>query len=317
MIVTNIDLKQKVNNIYNHLYANSLHSTPQGISFEVGKILHVGLFLEELDKTKPAFSFSVTDIKSLLLRKEDYSNFSETLKRNFLLMNEKWNFYESNEYIKLNDFDLTYTCLQLNNIQFSDPKKDVIGDIIETIRSQWAKEIGGQFFTNSFVTRLSMSMLDFDPRKGDDLVDICAGTGGFLLAGLNYIKELLDRDNGNKNIEKEIISLARESLFGQEIDPSVCNYANLTLNSRLGKSEIPFVNNGNSLEPEIFNESKPYGIKENKHLCIATNPPFGTKITIKDNNILRHFDLARLSNKTDSVILQNPISHRAPGYFIY
>lgn len=312
MIVTNIDLKQKVNNIYNHLYANSLHSTPQGISFEVGKILHAGLFLEELDKTKPAFSFSISDIKSLLLKEEDYLKFSESLKKSFLAMNKKWSYYEPEEFIKLNDFDLTYTCLQLNNIQLSDPKKDVIGDIIETIRSQWAKEIGGQFFTNSLITRLSMYMLEFDPRKGDDLVDICAGTGGFLLAGLNHIKELLEYDNGKKNIEKEIISLARKSLFGQEIDPNVCNYANLTLNSRIGKSEIPFVNNGNSLEPNIFNDRKSYGIKKDKHLCVATNPPFGTKITIKDNNILRHFDLARLSNKADSAISQNPISHRAP-----
>ena len=75
---------------------------------------------------------------------------------------------------------------------------------LKTIRGQWAKQVGGQFFTDSLVTKLAMTFLDFDPRKGDDLVDICSGTGGFLLAGLNHIRELL------KKLERKIL---RRNLF--------------------------------------------------------------------------------------------------------
>ena len=39
-------------------------------------------------------------------------------------------------------------------------------------------------------------------------------------------------------------------------------------------------------------------IKFNKHLCAASNPPFGTKITIKDPEVLKQFDLAELSSST-------------------
>ena len=37
------------------------------------------------------------------------------------------------------------------------------------------------------------------------------------------------------------------------------------------------------------------GFVDGTHLCIATNPPFGTKITIKDPHLLQRFDLAHSS----------------------
>ena len=110
-------------------------------------------------------------------------------------MNELWNFYAVEDGLNLSDFDITYTCCQLNGVIVSDKTRDVFGDAIEIFRGQWAKQIGGQFFTDGLVTKLAMELLDFDPRKGDDLVDICSGTGGFLLAGLNHIRELLEKEN--------------------------------------------------------------------------------------------------------------------------
>ena len=44
-----------------------------------------------------------------------------------------------------------------------------------------AKRLGGQFFTDQRVTRLAVDLLEYDPAK-HDFVDICSGTGGFLIA---------------------------------------------------------------------------------------------------------------------------------------
>lgn len=300
------ELQSKITNIYNHLYANAATRTPHGIANEVGKVLHTAMFIEEQNRsTQPAFSFTAKQLKENL---NGFSEiFAQSLRKQFVLMNEQWNFYTQEDSFNLSDFDLSYTCCQLNGVLVSDKTRDVFGDAIEIFRGQWAKQIGGQFFTDGLVTKLSMELLDFDPRKGDDLIDICSGTGGFLLAGLNHIRELLEKDSPTENIEKQLVTLAKNSIKGQEVDKEVCQVANATLISRLGKSGTEFVQNGDSL-----NLSKNSVIQFDKHLCIASNPPFGTKITIKDYKILENFDLAKTSPRSDTFFPVDKITHRSP-----
>ena len=305
MVIQTAELQSKISSIYNHLYANASTRTPHGIANEVGKVLHTAMFIEEQNRSiQPAFSFTAKQLK------ENLNGFSETFaqsfKKQFVLMNEQWKFYTDDDII-LNDFDLAYTCCQLNGVLVSDKTRDVFGDAIEIFRGQWAKQIGGQFFTDGLVTKLAMELLDFDPRKGDDLVDICSGTGGFLLAGLNHIRELLEKENPTQNIEKELVRLAKTSIKGQEVDKEVCQVANATLVSRLGKNNEDFVYHGDSLT--LSNEK---AIQFDKHLCVASNPPFGTKITIKDYKILQNFDLAKTSPRTDTFFPVDKITQRSP-----
>lgn len=302
------ELQSKVNNIYNHLYANSFKRTPHGISVEVGKILHTGMYIEEKSKEKTAFNFSVKQLKEFREDENIINSFAENIQRMFDKMNAAWKFYEDMDQINMSNFDLCYVCSQLNGLTLSDTTRDIFGDTIEIIRGQWAKQVGGQFFTDSLVTKLSMTLLEFDPREGDDLVDICSGTGGFLLAGLNHIRELLEKSN-EKNIETKLVSLAKKSLKGQEIDSDVCQIANATLETRLGKHPEPFVKNGDSIKPEMFDSGS---IKYNSHKCVASNPPFGTKITIKDYRILREYELAKQHSRAEGLLFNEKITHRAP-----
>jgi type I restriction-modification system DNA methylase subunit len=302
-------LQKSITSIYNHLYANSEKKTPHGISKEVGKILHTGMYLEECGGLKIAFSYEKAEEKKYL--NFESSKFAKEIHAAYKKMNSEWNIYDGSDDIKLKDFDIAYTCVQLNGIKLTDPHKDVFGDALEIFRSQWAKQVGGQFFTDSLVTRLSMKLLEFDPTKGDDLIDICSGTGGFLLAGLNHIKEILETKSPNsKSIEKKTIELARKSLRGQEFDKEVCSIANSTLNSRIGSSELSFVSEGDSLECNVFN-SKASQIQFDKHKCVAGNPPFGTKITIKDLRILENFELARVKARQNE-IFPSKLTSRAP-----
>jgi type I restriction enzyme M protein len=306
MKTSTAELQSRISNIYNHLYANAEMRTPHGIANEVGKILHVAMFIEEqLKNNVPAFSFSLKQSKEILngLNKV----FAETIRKEFRQMNKKWKFYDDNEEVKLNDFDIAYTCGQLSGILVSDKSRDVFGDATEIFRASWAKQIGGQFFTDGLVTKLAMRLLEFDPREGDDLVDICAGTGGFLLAGLNHIREILEKENLNGNLEKELIKLAKKSLKGQEIDKEVCQVANATLASRIGKTLNDLVQNGDSL---ILSDDNKIGF--DSHLCVASNPPFGTKITVKDYRVLQNFDLAKTNSRTDTFFPMEKVSTRSP-----
>lgn len=308
------ELQQRISRIYDHLYANASTRTPSGISKEVGKLLHVAMFIEETLGSYPAFNFSRSEIKELNGGRSSFaSKVASSVRRHLSAMNKAWCLYSAATKIDLEDKDIGYVCGQLNGIVISDKERDVFGDALEIFRSQWAKITGGQFFTDQRVTSLAMTLLEFDPRRGDDLIDICAGTGGFLLAGINHIRELLEENSQNKPIETELVRLAAKSLKGMEVDNEVCKIANATLTSRLSTMSHPFVTNGDSLQPEAFKKNI-VGLKLDHHLCAASNPPFGTKITIKDPKILKQFDLARMSAGSidDNGQENGRLYHRAP-----
>lgn len=276
----------QVASIFNHLYANSEFKTPLAISREVQKLLHVGIYLErQVNPLSPAFSFSPGEKRQLLSGDKAASRaFSKYIDSVFRKMAASTKIYSESDGCQLSDFDLVFTCAQLDGLWLSDPSRDVFGDTVELFRSYWSKTHGGQFFTDAQVTKLAIILLQFDPDAGDDLVDICSGTGGFLLAGANHL--IANGKNGHK--PRPI----GDVLIGQEIDSNVAEVGNTALSARIGKP-VAVIQKGDSLL--IGNDHKRNGshIQLGKHSCAATNPPFGTKITIKDPNTLAYFEVAR------------------------
>lgn len=307
-------LQKRVDEIYDHLYANATTRTPAGICTEVGKILHSGMFFEGAKEKFPAFNFNRQEIRDFLSQeKEACHRVASHVRKAFTEMNASWKLYEPASDIDLNDFNIAYSVAKLNGLYLSDPKRDVFGDVIEIIRSNWAKRIGGQFFTDQIVTSLAMTLLNFDPRHGDDLVDICAGTGGFLLAGMNHIRTILEKKSNGNSVEEEVIRLSLASLKGLEVDGEIAGLANASLKARLGTKRGEFVTECDSLNLHDLNRNSS-NIKLDTHLCTASNPPFGTKITVKDPNILRNFDLSVTPSRFSSSLLDgmNKMTPRAP-----
>ncbi len=285
-----IGLKRRIDRIYDHLYANAVVRTPAAICVEVAKVLHTGLYVEQVLAQTPGFCFSRGECRALEQGlSKAVAQVSADVRRLFHDMKQHWRIYDESVGIGLTDLDIAYTCSYLSGILISDPRQDVFGEFTEAIRSRWTKQAGGQFFTDQRVTSLAMRLLQYDPRKGDDLVDICAGTGGFLLAGLHRVAELVVDESEPQSALRD---LACKSLKGREIDHEVAAIANATLRSRLG-SDIPdLIECGDSLDLNALSTAPEGQIRYGSHTCAATNPPFGTKITIKSPRVLDHFDLA-------------------------
>lgn len=290
------DLQQRIIKIYDHLYANAPIKTPSGISAEVGKILRVCMYIESNTKNlfsekSPAINLDRLSARRLLKSSDNYvTSFANNIRTKFQEMIDVWGIYSKPSEINLSDFDIAYTCYHLNGLIISDKERDVFGDALEIFRGQWAKKVSGQFFTDPLVTHLAISLLKFNPLTGDDLVDICSGTGGFLLAGLNQLFYLLENGGSKPFREINLVNYAVTALKGQEIDPEVYEIGNATLSSRLSIQHSPIITLGDSLQPDAF-QNHP-SIRYNSHLCAATNPPFGTKITIKDDSVLQSYELA-------------------------
>lgn len=314
---TNFDLEQRIRRLYDHLYANSSKRTPAGISFEVGKLLHTGQFLEEVKCQRPAFEFGKSELRELIHGDGSASSrVAELVHSTFEEMNIAWKLYPKSTSIELSRSDIAFVVAQLDGVLISDRTRDVFGDAVEIFRSQWAKREGGMFFTDQRVTHLSMTLLGFDPRNGDDLVDISSGTGGFLSAGLNRIRFLLEKDSPGADLEKQVVELAMKSIKGHEIDPDVASVANATLASRTGQTDHTFVHVGDSIAPESFGLICPSPLREGTHLCAASNPPFGTKTTIKENRVLCEYELARITNRGGQEVRNGGCYRRPPDILL-
>jgi type I restriction enzyme M protein len=288
-----LDFQKRITNIFDFAYANSSIRIPATTCREVGKILHAGMYAEEVDGKIPAFSFSASTIKKLNgSRTTEANEVGQNVVFLFQKMNEKWGFYEST--IEFEFHEIAFIVGQLSGLHISDPEQDLFGDALEIFRSTYTKQEGGQFFTDQKVTRLAIKMLRFNPLEGHDLVDICAGTGGFLLAGFNRIKELVQVSGGT---EQQVAQLAARALKGKEIDTEVAALGNSTITARTGLYSVSIIEQGNSLAPEV-NRSSDSRIKDGSHFCLATNPPFGAKIPVRDESILAHYELAKITGKS-------------------
>jgi len=294
---TSIHLESRVNQIYDYLYANSPVKIPTAIAKEVGKILRALAYAEQTKKQKPQILSAKND-------KEQTKEIASIIRDYFKQANLKSKYYESESDINLTDANIVFAYGKIADIEITTTQRDVFGDAMEIFRSHWAKSNGGQFFTDQRVTQLAIKLLQFNPLKGDDFVDICAGTGGFLIAALKHIKELAV---GNEDKARKIAST---SILGQEIDKELCDIANSTIAFQLGLSKSNLVNHGDSILQESFNSQKQ--ISYGKHTCLATNPPFGTKITIKDPEVLSGYDLAKTYTRTGLFGDESKIVQRAP-----
>lgn len=152
-----VQIEDRIDRIFDHLYANAPVRTPKGIAFEVGKILHTAMYIESGKSDSPAFAFSRQEQRRLENGDPELVKFvAQECRKNFLSMNKAWRLYPAREQIVLSEFDLAYVCSALSYILVSDKKRDVFGDALEIFRYEWAKRNGGQFFTDQKVTHLAI-----------------------------------------------------------------------------------------------------------------------------------------------------------------
>lgn len=269
--------------VHDHLYANANIRLPEELQAEVAKVITTLAWLAAVD------SLAELDPQQVAAALSGDRNISTALAREvregFQAYNRAMRRYPPRELLRLDDASLAYVRAALVDVDMTDAQRDWLGDALEVFRSTAAKRLGGQFFTDQRVTHLAVHLLRFNAAE-DDLVDVCAGTGGFLIAGARAARE-----QGLK---------AAPRLIGVEVDASLAHLANSTLH-QVGVLEADPVFNADALRtPERWPVALRRVLVPGTHRCLATNPPFGHKITIKDAKTLSRFDLGHVWSKTPS-----------------
>lgn len=257
--------------------------------------------------------------------------------------------FAEGEVIDLNPRSLVRVVAELQNYSLLSTDIDLKGKAYEEIVGSNLKGDRGQFFTPRNVMEMSVQMLN--PKSDERVLDPACGTGGFLVRAMLHTMQKLEEDF-EKNIKrkKENWSSIESRAFDEKLSETIAsNFFGFDISPELVKaSKMNMVMNNDGsgnvfhadslLPPYMWTEefrtelSKSLNrsskgdsritaakLRSAKDLelfdVIVTNPPFGTKIEIKDRTVLEQYELGHIwerGSKPNEWIKTNKLQSGVP-----
>lgn len=284
-LIKSPNLKKIFRLINQHLYGKLKYTDTdtRARSKEVINLLLCKLVDEIYKSPEDQVEFCIGEGESeeeLLLRIQEF--FKKNVKKKYNdVMGE-------NEQIGLNK-ELVYLIVkELQNISLIQSSKDIISDAFETFVSKILKEERGQFFTPPNVIKFIVNYLN--PELDSKILDPACGHGGFLLETKDLMWAKVEHKFENQDDmikQKEIDSIS--NLHGIDKDLFLAKISKMYLEIlSSGRSNI-FCED--SLDPNSYRPHVKIAIKNNFFDYIFTNPPFGAKIPLDDNELLKSYEL--------------------------
>lgn len=228
--------------------------------------------------------------------------------------------FEANEDILLAPRSLAYIVSELQKYSLLNTNIDIKGKAYEEIVGANLRGDRGEFFTPRNIMKMVVEMIN--PTISERVLDSSCGTGGFLVNAMTHVINALEvkfsdeigvpREKWDNNtlraFQDKVSDMAKNNYFGFDINPDLVKATkmNMVMNND-GSGNILQTNS--LLPPHEWTDdfksklSDALGVEKssirNQNTIgffdvIITNPPFGSKIPIKDENILKQFDLAHI-----------------------
>ncbi|WP_302806783.1 N-6 DNA methylase [Cloacibacillus porcorum] len=306
---------------HNHIYANDgLQKQPA--FFELLKIIFCKI--EDERNISEDLEFYTTSKErnnpdGQLTAKKRISKIFERVKK------KHGKIFEENEEIKLVPRSLAYIVSELQKYSLLNTNIDIKGKAYEEIVGSNLRGDRGEFFTPRNVMKMIVTMIN--PTIQERVLDSSCGTGGFLVNAMAHVMVALEQefasqigktknDWNNQELrifQDKISEMAKSNFFGFDINPDLVKATkmNMVMNND-GSGNILQANS--LLPPHEWSDEfrskladalniKKVDIRNYSDLeyfdVIITNPPFGGDIPIKDESILRQFELAHIwENRT-------------------
>ena len=188
----------------------------------------------------------------------------------------------------INGYLLRDVVNKINTIHFtSSDEVHTLGLLYESMLKEMRDAAGdaGEFYTPRPVVQFMTAVVD--PRLGETVLDPAAGTGGFLVAALEHMKQQCDR-------VEDYEALQRGTLRGIEAKP--LPYLLCQMNLLLHGLEAPDIDPLNALRFPL----REIGDRDRVDV-VMTNPPFGGE---EERGILANFPEDRQTAETALLFLQ-------------
>lgn len=296
---------------HNHIYVtDGLQKQPA--FFELLKLIFCKT-LDEQNVGKPLEFYATSGERSnpdgQLTVKKRISKIFETVKQQFPQI------FGTSDGIELKPRSLAWIVSELQPYSLLETHVDVKGKAYEELVGANLRGDRGEFFTPRNIMQMAVKMIN--PKPDEKVCDTSCGTGGFLVAAMNHVIEQLkieveddlgkpenEWSESEKSIVRERIKqIAKSNFFGFDINPDLVKATkmNMVMNND-GSGNI--YQNDSLLPPHEWSPDLKAQLVEALNLetgsiqnantikfydVIVTNPPFGSKIPIKDGHILEQF----------------------------
>ncbi|MFG0328773.1 MAG: N-6 DNA methylase [Phycisphaerales bacterium] len=301
---------------HNHIYVtDGLQKQPA--FFELLKVIFCKIE-DERNIGKPLEFYASSGERSnpdgqLTVRKRISAIFEQVKKKHSRI-------FDRNDEIKLKPRSLAYIVSELQKYSLLSTHIDIKGKAYEELVGANLRGDRGEFFTPRNVMHMTVEMLA--PTADERVLDPSCGTGGFLVIAMNKVIQALEQsligewerpkakwtDDEKRLFQQRISEIASANFFGFDLNPDLVKATkmNMVMNND-GSGNI--FQTDSLLPPHVWeadfrkNLAKVLDVKESalrKHDAIGffdvivTNPPFGSKIPIKDPHILEQFDLGHI-----------------------
>ena len=225
--------------------------------------------------------------------------------------------FEANDEIKLQPRSLAWIVAELQSYSLLETHVDVKGKAYEELVGANLRGDRGEFFTPRNIMHMAVEMVN--PKPEEKVCDTSCGTGGFLVTAMNHIIEQLKRevaddfglsevewsDYQRRIVDDRIKQIVASDFYGFDINPDLVKATkmNMVMNND-GSGNI--FQNDSLLPPHEWSLDLKKQLAEALNIdangiinantieffdVIVTNPPFGSRIPIKDGHILEQFQI--------------------------
>ena len=301
---------------HNHIYVND-GMQKQPAFFELLKVIFCKIE-DERNIPNPLEFYTTSEERSnpdgqLTVQKRISKIFEKVKKRHGKI-------FDANDEIKLTPRSLAYIVSELQRYSLLNTNIDIKGKAYEEIVGANLRGDRGEFFTPRNGMKMVVEMID--PKMDERVLDSSCGTGGFLVTAMTHVIDQLEKQFSEqvglskkewdadciRAFQDKISEMASTNFFGFDINPDLVKATkmNMVMNND-GSGNILQTNS--LLPPHEWSDefktrlADALGIKKGEirnHNTIAffnvivTNPPFGSKIPIKDKAVLEQFELAHI-----------------------
>jgi len=203
--------------------------------------------------------------------------------------------FERTDTLTLDADSLLYVVGELQTYLIHEADRDAIGDAFEVFIGPALRGTEGQFFTPRNVVKMMIDILD--PGPNESLVDPACGSGGFLIAAIEHVWRKLDAEAKVKGWSAELLGSRKREMatrYFRGIDKD-------SFLAKVTKAYMAIIGDGrggvfceNSLLPPA---EWPARVQDKIPLdgfrVLLTNPPFGSKISVRGSGVLGQYDLGR------------------------
>lgn len=211
-------------------------------------------------------------------------------KRIFTLFEQVKNHYadifEIDEILEIPAFDLSFIVSKMQDFYILNADRDIIADAFEELIGTSFRGGEGQFFTPRNIVQMMIDVLQ--PQSGERIIDPACGSGGFIAHILQHLIK--------NNASNYFISGIDKDLFLSKLAKIY-----LTI---LGENEYNIFCENSLENPLLWKPETQNHIQLNSFDLILANPPFGAKIPVIGENLLKQYELGYFwqENKTQNSI---------------